>query len=270
MTPTFDFLSAADKRIRALLQELRPQLLEAHGAIEHNLKDDKTAVTEMDVMVEERLREALRELDPSIAFSGEETGVDYDRKTFWLVDPIDGTEPFIRGLPFSSNMITLIDNGQPVMSIIYIFTLDEYYLAIEGKGATRNGHPIHVSNRPLNRAFVVAGGGFSRGGLMTTYGRLRQKVAALPQTNASGFELSAIARGAFDGRIMWHASGKAWDFAPGCLLVKEAGGHVENIGAPGWDFRNLQVLAANPVIFDELMEFILAEIKSAGDSSPIQ
>lgn len=266
MTPTFDFLNAADKRIRILLQELRPKLLETHGAIEHKLKDDRTAVTAMDLMVEERLRDMLAELDSSIGFSGEETGVDYDQKTFWLVDPIDGTEPFIRGLPFATNMIALIDNGQPVMGIIYNFTLDHYYLAIKGHGATRNGHAIHVSDRPLDRALLVAGGGFAKAGLAGVTDRLRGKVFALAQVNASGFELSGIASGAYEGRIMWNSRSKPWDHAPGCLLIQEAGGRVENIGTqntkPGtWDYRNLQVLAANPVIFDDLMEFILTETK---------
>jgi len=264
MTPTLDFLNAADKRIRKLLLELRPQLLAGHGAIEHKLKDDKTIVTAMDLMVEERLQGALAELDPSIGFGGEETGVNYDQKTFWLVDPIDGTEPFVRGLPFSTNMIALIDNGQPVMSIIYNFTLDEYYLAMKGRSSTRNGHKIQVSDRPLERSYIVSGGGFARAGLIGANDRLAAKTLAVGRVNASGFELSAIAAGAYDGCIMWNAKSREWDHAPGCLLIQEAGGRVENIGKPGkWDYRNLNVLAANPIIFDELMEFILAETTNA-------
>ncbi|MET1033106.1 MAG: inositol monophosphatase [Candidatus Saccharimonadales bacterium] len=259
MTVSIDFLHAADKRIRVLLQELRPQLLEAHGAIEHKIKDDKTVVTQMDLLVEERLKAALSELAPDIAFSGEETGTDYDQKTFWLVDPIDGTESFVRGLPFSTNMIALIDDGEPVLSVIYNFFLDEYYLAIKGHGATCNGHPIHVSDRPMKRANVVSGSGFGKAGLTETNDRLRKQVAAMSGMNASGFEMSAIARGALDGRITWNPSGKAWDFAPGALLIQEAGGRVENIGAKGYDYRNLQFIASNPLIFDDLMKFVLEE-----------
>jgi myo-inositol-1(or 4)-monophosphatase len=258
MTPTLDFLNASDKRIRVLLQELRPALLKAQGAIEHRLKDDKSVVTEMDVMVEKRLRDALAEVDSSIGFGGEETGVDFGQKTFWLVDPIDGTEAFVRGLPFWTSMITLIDDGAPVMSVIYNFTLDEYYLAIKGHGATRNGHPIQVSSRPMKRSFIVSGSGFGRAGLIGTNDRLRDKVAGLAQANASGFELSGVAAGAYEGRIMWNTSGKEWDFTPGCFLIQEAGGRVENIDTPGeWNYRNLKTLAASPVVFDELMEFVI-------------
>lgn len=264
MTPSLDFLKHAEKFIRMTLAELRPELLKAHGSIEHRLKEDKTVVTEMDELVENRLRKALFEVDPGIAFSGEETGADYDKKTFWLVDPIDGTDPFIRGLPFSTNMVALIDDGQPVLSVIYNFFLDEYYLAIKGQGSTCNGHPIHVSNRPIDRSLVISGGGFARGGVIGASDRLRPVVGGLVQMNASGFELSAIASGKLDGRIGWRPSAKPWDVAPGALLVTEAGGRVENIGVAGYDYRNTNTIISNPEIFDDLMKFTLDEIARAG------
>jgi len=260
MKPTQDFFDTAEKRIRLTLDELRPELLKAQGVIEHRLKDDKTAVTEMDLKVENRLQAVLKEVDAAIGFCGEETGVNYDQQTFWLVDPIDGTEPFIRGLPFSTNMIVLIDNQEPVMSIIYNFFLDEYFLAIKGKGATMNGHPIHVSSRPLDWAYVVPTSGFARSGLIGVNDRLRMKALGAPMMHAAGYEYSCIARGSFEGAVFWHTSGKEWDMAPGALLVQEAGGRVENIGAPGYDYRNTDVLAASPVVFDELMKFTLAEL----------
>lgn len=256
MNPTFDWLEQAEKQIRLTLQQLRPKLLETQGITLHRLKDDKTAVTEMDVLVEETLKQKLAQIDSSIAFSGEETGTDYSKQTFWLVDPIDGTEAFIRGLPFATNMITLIDNDQPVMSVIYNFSLDEYFLAIKGHGASRNGHPIRVSSRPLDRSSVVLAGRVA-----DKFGRqhnvLRKKVCSLPRMNASGYEHSALARGAIDAAIAIGSKGKPWDFAPGSLLIQEAGGRVENIDTPGtYNYRNTQLLAANPVIFDELLEFV--------------
>lgn len=260
MKPTQDFLDTAEKRIRLTLQELRPQLLKTQGVIEHRLKDDKTAVTEMDLAVENRLQAALKEVDPAIGFCGEETGVDYDQQTFWLVDPIDGTEPFIRGLPFATNVIALIDNQRPVMSVIYNFFLDEYFLAIRGQGATMNGHPVRVSNRPFDRAYVVPANGFTQVGLNDMHVRLLAKVQGLPQTHASGFQFSSLARGAIEANIFWGSGGNAWDRAAGALLVQEAGGRVENIGTPGYDYRNTDVLAANPVVFDELMQLILEVI----------
>lgn len=245
MTPTLDFMRLAEKSIHALLLELRPQLLEAHGSIEHQLKDDKSVVTAMDLMVENRLRDLCRELNPAIGFGGEETGVDLTQKTFWLADPIDGTEAFIRGLPFSTNMIALIHSGQAVMSIVYNFFLDEYFVAIRGQGATRNGHAIHVSERPLKQSFVVLNGFYE------LHVPLRPQVRGIPKMHASGYELSAVAAGTLDGAIVGGTKGP-WDHAPGTLLILEAGGRVENIGSAAYDYLDFNYVAANPVNFDEL------------------
>lgn len=255
MTPTKDFFDHADKHIRKVLLELRPTLLKGFGTIEHHLKDDKSVVTEMDVMVEERLKAAMDELDPSISFGGEETGLDPSLSTFWLVDPIDGTEAFTRGLPFSTNMICLIADHQPVMSVIYNFFTDEYFLAIKGRGATRNGHAIHVSDRPINRAYIVATGDWHQVGVPNFVPGLRPKVAGLPKLHASGCENTYIAQGAFDGTIV--ATGKgAWDHAPGMLLIQEAGGRVENWNSSTYDYRDMQIVAGNPTLFDDLKKLI--------------
>lgn len=160
-------------------------------------------VTKWDVLVEKRLRDELAQFDSGIDFSGEETGVHEGQKIFWLVDPIDGTEAFIRGLPFCTNMLALIDNNQVVMSVIYNFTLDEFYVAIKGHGATCNGHAIRVSNRPLSHAYVTLYGnvGMHNKGFADA---LRAQVHGMPKSHASGCDYAWMARlcGALEGRLI--------------------------------------------------------------------
>jgi len=256
MTPTSDFLHKAERVIRHTLEGLRPRLLETQGNIEHRLKDDKTAVTEMDLLVEDRLRQSLAAFDKRIGFGGEESGVDLEQPTFWLVDPIDGTEPFIRGMPFATNMIALIHHGEPILSVIYNFVLDDYYVAIKGEGATCNGHTIHVSSRGMGRAWVTIGTASGESGVEGLYDRISTTVNAVRRYGASGFEYTQIASGALEARITFHGHGFAWDFAPGALLVQEAGGRAANIGATSYDFRNLNHIVANSTTFEELMAFM--------------
>lgn len=255
MTPTKDWLRQAEARIRHTLDELQPQLLETQGKIEHKIKDDKSAVTEMDILVEERLRDVLQEFDAGVGFAGEETGADYEQDTFWLTDPIDGTESFTRGIPFATNMIALISSGQPILAIVKNFTLGEYYLAIKGEGATRNGHAIKVSDRPLSHSYIVVTGGTGKLGAPDLRRQIRPHIAGRPKLHASGYEAALIAAGAFDGAVVAGAKGP-WDFAAGCLLIQEAGGRVENFGIKGYDYRDMRFVAANPVIFDELKRFV--------------
>ena len=155
-------------------------------------------------------------------------------------------------------MIALIDNGQPVMGVIYNFFLDEYYLAIKGHGATRNGHPIHVSDRPLKRSYVIVVGNWGKMKVPNLGSHLRPRIAGMPKLHGSGCEAAYIASGAIDGQIVCGSKGP-WDFAAGNILIQEAGGRVENWSSKGYDYLDLQFVASNPVIFDELKSFILAE-----------
>jgi myo-inositol-1(or 4)-monophosphatase len=256
MDITSDFLHEANHVIHKVLMELRPKLLEMQGKVEHTLKDDNSVVTKMDVMVEERLRDVLAEFAPSIGFCGEETGVDLTQKTFWLVDPIDGTEAFVRGLPFCTNMVALIHDGQAVLGIIYNFVLDEYYLAVKGQGATCNGHAIHVSTRPLDRAFVVITSDMRPIGLPGDAPLLlKDYVLGQPKVHASGFEYISIARGALDGCIVVGRKG-VWDHAAGTLLIMEAGGRVANIDSDTYDYKNMHYIAGNPAVFEGLRKFV--------------
>lgn len=270
MKPTLDWLQAAEKHIRKTLDALRPQLLETQGKIEHTIKDDKSAVTAMDTKVEDALRDALAQFDASIGFSGEESGADYTQKTFWLVDPIDGTEPFIRGIPTATNMIALIDNGQSTMGVINNFCLGDYYLAIKGRGATCNGHPVHVSKRPMDGAFISVGNPTmdQHNTVSGSIDRLRPQLGrsgGIFNVGATGYTLAAVASGAIEGRLVVAGRSKPWDYAPGTLLIQEAGGQVANIGADTYDYRDVDLVAANNVIFDELMRFAV-DIRSGKTS----
>lgn len=259
MHPTADFLRQANDVIHMTLMALQPTLLEAQGKISHHLKDDETAVTDMDTMVEARLRDALHSFAPDIPFCGEESGADFKHPTYWLVDPIDGTEPFIRGLPFATNMVALIDNNQPVLGVIFNFSLNQYYLAIKGQGATRNGHTIRVSDRPLHRSFVSLGGS-NRSVIEAAnlYDRFRYElgVNAIIKLAATGAEMTQVAAGQTEGRVLYKGRAKPWDFAPGALLIAEAGGRVANIGSDTYDVRNTDVIATNAAIFDDVMAFM--------------
>jgi myo-inositol-1(or 4)-monophosphatase len=264
MTPTTDFLYQANDCVRKVLMQLQPTLLEAQGKIGHSLKDDKSAVTEMDTMVEDRLREALYAFAPDIAFSGEESSADYSQPTYWLVDPIDGTEPFMRDLPFATNMISLIDNNQPVLGIVYNFGLNDYYLAIKGQGATKNGHSIKVSNRTLDRAFMSVGMSnreATEGYALSERFRHELGVSAVVRFAATGAQMVAVACGATEGHVLYKGRAKPWDFAPGALIIQEAGGRVANIGSDTYDVRNTDVVATNAVVFDEVMQFMTAIAK---------
>jgi myo-inositol-1(or 4)-monophosphatase len=170
----------------------------------------------------------------------------------WLLDPIDGTVHFIRGVPFATTMLALIEEGEVVFSVINNFVTHEVFVAIRGGGATRNGEVIRVSDHALARSFLSFESDTRKEENLRLYQALRARGAMVTNTVNCGFEMSMIASGKWDGRIMRDPFGKVWDFAPGSLLIAEAGGVVTNIGKNSYDYHNLNSLMTNRRIHEEL------------------
>ena len=210
-------------------------------------------VTELDVSVEKYLHAELGKRYPDVSFVGEETGGDRSAARMWLCDPIDGTVHFIRGNPFCTTMLALIEDGQVNMGFIYDFVGDVLYHAVRGQGAYRNGEPIHVSTRALKGSYMGWETHIEKEENLRIHLDLTSK-STFFKSVCAGTEFAMVAMGKLEGRICFDPYGKDYDFAPGSLLVSEAGGIVTNIGSTGYDYTNLNFIAANPIVYKELTE----------------
>lgn len=222
-------------------------------AISYKTASQGSVVTELDRKTEQFLADRLKSFYPDIAFFGEEFGGDNKAERFWLVDPIDGTGNFIRGIPFATTMIALVQNGQVIFSIIYNFITKEMYSAEKGGGAKLNGQPIHVSNRSGNRATIGMETNRSKKENLDKLLLIGEKYPII-RTYNSGFEHCLVASGKIEARICLDPHGGDWDYAPGSLLISEAGGIVKNIGSNSYDYRNHDFIAANPIVYEELIK----------------
>lgn len=210
-------------------------------------------VTALDLETEKRLAELLGAFDPGISFRGEEFGGDESAETTWLVDPIDGTGHFVRGIPWCSTMISLIDRGEVVVAVINCFGTGELYSAAAGQGATVNGEPIAMSDRSLSECYLVAEINVSSPENLELTRRLQERTGVL-DVFAAGYPSAISAAGRLDGRVNVDPFGSDWDYAPGSLLIKEAGGIVANLGRDSYDYRNHNLLAVNRRVYEELTE----------------
>ena len=208
-------------------------------------------VTKLDTDIERYLKTEFEKLDPSISFVGEEFGGDRNAKKKWLVDPIDGTAHFIRGTPFCTTMVALIEDEKVIFSAIYDFIQDVMYQAVLGEGAFQEDKPIHVSERSLREAYISYESNLGTQDNLLKYLGFRKQVGSI-QLLCSGFEFVQVALGKIEGRICVDPYGKDWDFAPGSLLVSEAGGIVTNIGSSTYDYRNVNLLATNKKVYEAL------------------
>ena len=241
-------------RVASLLRQTRTMLLPHWGNIESDRNKGRGAidhVTRLDVEIEEFLKLELERLDPGIAFAGEELGGGRDAERFWLCDPIDGTGHFIRGLPFCTVMLALIENQQVVLSFIYDFVNDDLYHARRGGGAFKNDEPIRVSEREISDAYIAWETHLDKEENLEKFLWLRSQ-ASLFKTLSSGYEFALIATGKLDGRVVFDGYGKDWDFAAGSLLVEEAGGAVANIGKRTYVYSDLDFIIGNKKVVDSL------------------
>ena len=254
------YAETAIEVIKKTLLDIRPELVKQFGSTAYDLKHDKSKVTQLDMHVEQLLKRALKVLDSSVGFYGEEFGIEGSKERFWLIDPIDGTEAFVRGLPLCTNMLCLIENNKPSASVIYNFVLDDFYSAIEGRGAFKNNQPIRVSNRPIEEAAIEAE--------IELLDQKHQDIVVNMPGHAfyrfwcAGYGLSKVAEGNIEARVMYHALGKMYDFVPGALLVKEAGGKVTNIGVKTYDYKNLDMIVSNSVVHEDLQNYFKMQLSS--------
>ena len=205
-------------------------------------KSPKDIVTEADFAADKIISEGLRTNFPSHGLRTEETGTTGEQDgLLWIVDPIDGTVNFSRGMPMWGISIALVDHGEPLLAVCYLPRLDEMYTAIRGEGAFCNGRPIHVSlTEDLERA-VASNGDFNVGPIpgILALNAENIRIFAAQAANMQRVKCvgSAVVEGCFTaaGRLDVYSMTMSypWDIAGVALLVREAGGMVTHIdGSP--------------------------------------
>ncbi|MFZ5390875.1 MAG: inositol monophosphatase family protein [Patescibacteria group bacterium] len=243
-------------KVIPVLRQVKDLLLPGFGqAAIINQKDNSAVnvVTKLDLQVEEFVSVELKKIYPTIGFVGEEFGGNRQAGRFWLMDPIDATGHFVRGLPFCTCMIALIEDGQVVFSAVYDFVRDLMYWAQKDQGAYCQQARLTVSSRDLSQAYISWESRLDNETDKQIFERLKKQTILL-KTISAGWEFAMVAAGKLDARLCFNPYGKDYDFAAGSLLVREAGGVVNNLGSQTYDYSNVNFIAANQVIYKQLTQ----------------
>jgi myo-inositol-1(or 4)-monophosphatase len=190
-----------------------------------NLKEDKSPFTEVDVNSEKIIKEKILEVFPDDGFLGEESGETSGTSgRRWIIDPLDGTRPYIHGIPTYSILIGLEDKNVLSAGIVHFPALNETYWASLGSGAFCNGEKISVSQTfeisdSMASALGVVEEADSRDG--------KKMLEMLRKTDSfygfmDAYSYVAVAAGKLDFCVSLVDA--AWDRAPVAVIVKEAGG----------------------------------------------
>jgi histidinol-phosphatase len=248
-----------DALIDAVLEagEIALTLYRGGAAGRAETKPDRSPVTEADRAVEEHLARFVRERVPGASFFGEETGGQAERVAGvrFVVDPIDGTRAFIRGMPTWSVLVGIEHGGEPVGGVAYLPAARQLFWGLSGHGAYGDGRPLRLSAVDrLENAMICHGGlgQFTDEGIEDVLPRLARK--SYTQRGLGDFAgYAALLTGQADAMVDPFI--KPYDIAAAAALVREAGGRFTDASGADTIYSSTAV-ATNGRIHDELLALL--------------
>jgi myo-inositol-1(or 4)-monophosphatase len=219
-------LALAKKAARAAGEILRGYW--RRGGYEIGSKGHDNPVTAADLEADRAIKKLLRDPFPGYGWLSEETADNDNRlkcRRVWIVDPLDGTKEFIKGIPEFAVAIALVEDGVPVLGVTYNPIKREMYWAARGVGCHLNTRRVRVTRkRTLKRATVLA----SRSETARGEWRGFRGMLKVSPTGSVAYKLAMVAAGKADATFT-RSPKSEWDIASGAALVIEAGGTITDI-----------------------------------------
>ena len=199
-------------------------------------------VTNSDLKTERIIIEELKKAKPHYSIISEENGVENnkDKNNTWIIDPIDGTVNFLHGVPHFAISIALKSNNEIISGLIFDPIKNEMFYAEKNNGAYFNNQRIRVSKKnEINNCLFVTGGKIEN-----------EPDLPFRKSGCAALDMAYVASGRYDGYFQNNL--KLWDIAAGIILVKEAGGILNNIDLS--INENIKIIASSPDINAKLLE----------------
>ena len=213
-------------------------------------------VTNVDLEVENKIKDYLIEETPEISINAEESGkLNKSSGLTWCIDPLDGTTNYSHGYPFFGTSIGLLYKDKPILGAVSVPYLNELYSACLGVGSYCNDTQLQVSS-PSNLSDSLLVTGFSYDRFETEdnnyaeFCYLTHKTRGVRRGGAAAIDLAFVAAGKVDG--YWERGLEVWDLAAGAIIVKEAGGIISDYPYGGFNLSSGRILACSPSIENEL------------------
>ena len=230
-------IKAAEKASRALIRDF--------GEIEKlqvSIKGPTDFVSNADLKAEKIIIEELKKAKPNYSIISEENGIENnkDRNNTWIIDPIDGTINFLHGVPHFAISIALKSNEEIVTGLIFDPIKNELFFAEKDNGAYFNNHRIKVSKKnELNDCLFVTGGQIKK-----------DPDISYRKSGCASLDMAYVAAGRYDGYFQKNLN--LWDIAAGIILVKEAGGILNQVDLSV--IKNVKIIASSADINSKLLK----------------
>ncbi len=218
-------------------------------------KQDRSPVTIADREAEQRAIEVLRAAFPDYGVLGEEFGEQHGSGPRWIIDPIDGTKSFIRGIPYFATLIALEEDGEITTGVVHAPAAGDLLYATKGGGAFDQSGPLHVSAiDTLARSMLVFGGASAlRGaGYWSAYERLVDS-SARQRAYGDYFGYTFVARGQAEAMI--DVDLKPWDLGALKIIIEEAGGRFTDFSGTPTAFGG-SAIASNGLVHEQIRALV--------------
>jgi myo-inositol-1(or 4)-monophosphatase len=227
-------------------------------------KEGVDFTTEADREVDTFLIKRLKELYPQTEFLTEETSSgDYsfflDKDNLWVIDPLDGTTNFSRKNPNFAISVALVNKGQSILGVVYLPISNNLYLAqIDEEGAFLNQKPIAVSSvNNLKETVIACDWAWDlekRKDVICWLDNINSQVRQIKSMGSAAADLASLAEGKIDTYI--HSGIKPWDVAASALIIEKAGGKITDSKGGKWNVFNLEIIATNKILHNEIIKVI--------------
>ena len=239
-------IKASEKASKGLIRDF--------GELEQlqvSIKGPSDFVTNADIKAEKIIIDELTKSRKNYSILSEESGSkeNKDIDNVWIIDPIDGTINFLHGVPHFAISIALKSNNEIVSGLIYDPIKDEMFYAEKNNGAYFNNKRIRVSKRKKIEECLFASGEIDNE-------NIKQKTNAKLKTRKSGsaaLDMAYVASGRYDGYFQKNLN--LWDIAAGIIIVKEAGGQVNDLNLK--QNNNIDIIASSSSINEKLLKNLI-------------
>lgn len=228
--------------------------------IEFSEKSPNNFVSNVDIAVEQAVIDSIRKAYPDHLIVSEESGTSGDTNSEyrWVIDPIDGTTNFIKGLPHFAVSIAVFKHGKIEAGLVYNPINDELFSAARGQGATLNDRKIRASQVLPENAIIATGIPFKTPDLHSqTINNLKNVLVNFPDIRRSGsaaLDLCYVACARVDG--FYECALAEWDIAAGALIAQESGAIVSDINGELTHWRTGNIVAAPAKVYKALIKTI--------------
>ncbi|MBU2979170.1 inositol-1-monophosphatase [Alteromonas sp. C1M14] len=218
-------------------------------------------VTLIDKEAEQAIINKIQQSYPDHCFLGEESGETHGTETEfqWIIDPLDGTTNFIKGIPHFAVSIALLHKGRLDQAVVFDPIRSEIFTASRGQGAQVNGYRIRTTKpKDLSETVLATALPFKEkaqfGEFALSLNKIFRECGDIRRGGSAALDMAYVAAGRMDG--YWERGIKAWDIAAGELLVREAGGLVTDFVGNNDPMYKGEIVAGSPKVVQNLVKHL--------------